>query len=112
MMSYSKRKKDKRFPPFVALPKHTIHSKEWKALSPGGKIFYIYLKSKYNAYNNGEIRLYYSELHEIKGLSSPATISKAIKELETLGWVQRTKFGGLYRYMNEFKLTGKFDSCL
>ncbi|MCJ7681864.1 MAG: helix-turn-helix domain-containing protein [Candidatus Aminicenantes bacterium] len=111
-MSYSKRKKDNRFSSFVAIPRQTLNSNEWKTLSPGGKILYIHLKSKYNARNNGEIRLYYSELNGIKGLSSPATISKAIKELETLGWIKRTKFGGLYRYMNEFRLTGKFDSCL
>ncbi len=45
-----------------------LKSKEWKGLSASAKLFYIYLKGKYNGQNNGEIRLYYSELDGVKGL--------------------------------------------
>ena len=81
-MSISKRKKDKGHKSFVMLPRKMLRIKEWKELRPAAKIFYIYLKGKYNGSNNGKIRLYYSELEEIKGLSSHSTISGAIKELE------------------------------
>ena len=111
-MSVSKRKKDKGHKSFVMLPRKMLRIKEWKELRPAAKIFYIYLKGKYNGSNNGKIRLYYSELEEIKGLSSHSTISGAIKELEEKGWIKRTKFGGLYRYCNEFELTGKYDDYL
>lgn len=111
-MSWAKRKKDKRFNNFVMLPRKMLKSKEWKVLSPPGKLFYIHLKGKYNGHNNGNIRLYYSELKGIKGISSDSTISKAIQELEEKGWIKRTKLGGLYRHFNEFKLTGKYDDYL
>ena len=83
---------------------------EWKSLPLCAKYFYIKLKAKYNGSNNGNIRLYYSELKGEKGLSSHSTISRAIKELENNGWIERTKLGGLYRHFNEFRLTEKFDN--
>ncbi len=51
-------------------------------------------------------------LKGIKGISSPSTISTANKELEEKGWIKRTKLGGLYRTINEYKLTGNFDEYL
>lgn len=108
-MSYSKRKKNKPYNSFVAIPRKTLWCEEWKKLSPCAKFLYIYIKSKYNGSNNGNIRLYYPELEGIRGISAPATISKAIKELERNSWVLRTKIGGLYRNFNEYELTGKYD---
>jgi len=91
------------------LPRKMIRRDQWKELSPAAKLFYIQLKGKYNGYNNGTINLYYSELRGNKGISSPSTISKASRELEEKGWIKRTKLGGMYRYSNEYELTGKYD---
>ena len=112
-MSFSKRKQKKAYKSFVMVGRGMLlRCQEWKDLSPAAKIIYLYIKAKYNGSNNGQIRLYYSELKGINGLSSPSTISKAFKELEAKGWIERTKIGGCYRYFNEYKLTGKFDECL
>jgi len=89
-----------------------LRTQEWKELSPAAKLAYLYLKAKFNGSNNGGIRLYYSELRGVKGLSSHSTISKALKELEAKGWIKRTMLGGLYRHYNEFELTGKYDDHL
>lgn len=111
-MSLSKRKKYRGHKSFVMLPRKMLRTKEWRELRPAAKILYIHLKGKYNGSNNGKIHLPYSELEEIKGMSSHSTISGAIKELEGKGWVKRTKLGGLYRNHNEFELTGKYDDYL
>lgn len=108
-MSYSKRKRDKGYKSFVMLPRKMLREKEWQKLSSKAKLFYIHLKAKYNGHNNGQIRLYYSELKGLCGLSSPSTISRAQEELEEKGWIKRSQLGGLYRYFNEYELTGKFD---
>ena len=97
---------------FVMLLREMLRSKEWKELSPPAREVYIQLKGKYNGHNNGEIRLYYSELEGIKGISSPSTISNAFSELESKGWIERTEIGGLFRHFNEYKLTGKYDDSL
>ena len=111
-MSISKRKKDRGYKSFVMLPRKMLRIKEWTELRPAAKIFYIYLKGKYNGSNNGKIRLYYSELNGVKGISSPSTISGAIKELEVKGWIKRKEIGGLYRHFNEYELTGEYDDYL
>ena len=99
------RRKRPKAPPFVMLEKEMLKSKEWKELSKSAKIIYIYLKAKYNGHNADQLRLTYSEL---KDQFSPSTIAKALKELQKKGWVEKTKYGGLFRYYNLYKLTGKW----
>jgi predicted transcriptional regulator len=94
------------------LPRKMLRSEAWKDLNAAAKILYIYIKGKYNGSNNGDIRLYYSELKGVKGCSSSATVSKASKELQEKGWIKRKKLGGLYRYCNEYELTGEHDAYL
>lgn len=94
------------------LPRKMLKMKEWKELTPKAKTLYIHLKAKFNGSNNGQIRLYYSELKDMKGFSSHNTISSSFKELENKEWIERTEIGGLYRHFNEYKLTGKYDEYL
>ena len=93
-------------PPFVMLDRETLNSAECKALSNAEFRVYAYIKKKYNGSNNGEISLKYAELGDFM---APGTISTALKGLESKGWIERTKHGGLYRYFNLFRLTGRFD---
>lgn len=110
-MSVSKRRSEKRHKSFVMLSRKMLRDKNWKDLSSAAKLFYIYLKGKFNGHNNGKIRLSYTELKGVRGISSPATISSASKELQKSGWIKRKKIGGLYRHVNEYELTGKYDDC-
>jgi hypothetical protein len=111
-MGRNKRKKYSNFNNFVAIPRRTLNMTEWKELSAAAKLFYIHLKSKYNKQNNGEISFHYSELKGNKGISSPHTISKAIRELEEKRWIKKTQLGGLFRHVNKFQLTGEYDDHL
>lgn len=112
-MSLAKRKKARARKSFVILPRRMLlRCDEWKGLSAASKILYPYIKAKYNGTNNGKIRLHYSELEGVKGISSSNTISTAFKELEQKGWIKREKKGGLYRYNNEYELTGKYDDYI
>ena len=92
----------------MGINKRTLRSNDWKELNPAAKLFYIHLKAKHNG-SNGEVRLHYSELRGVKGLSSPSTIAKAIRELKDKGWIGVTEIGGLHRHYNKYKLTGRFD---
>jgi len=103
------RRKRKHLASFVALERSTLKSPEWRRLSSSAKVLYIELKRKYNGSNNGEIKLYYSEARD---MFSDATTSRAFKELKSEGWVERTKLGGMYRYENQYKLTGKHDKAI
>jgi hypothetical protein len=109
----AKRRSKKSNKSFVMLGRSMLlRQPEWKGLSIAAKLAYVYLKAKFNGTNNGSIRLHYSELKGVKGISSPSTISRAFKELEKKEWIKRTKHGGLHRYFNEYELTGKHDDHL
>jgi hypothetical protein len=98
------------FPPFLMLGKDMIlHCDEWKQLSPSAKLVYIYIKARHNGRNNGRISLPYSELETVKGLGSPSTVSSALKELVKKGWIRKTQLGGLFRYRNQYEMTGRYD---
>ena len=110
-MSKAKRHKNNRdSPPHVRLERDLLfNNPECKNLSSSSKLLYLYLKASYNSFNNGEIILSYSLLKNTKGISSPKTISKAIRELEKKEWVEVTKRGGMYGNSNRYKLTWKYD---
>jgi len=88
------------------MDREVLKSDEWKKLSHSEMITYIYIKNNFKGWNNGEIPLKYSELKEI---FSPATLSKALKGLESKGWIERTQYGGMFRFYCLYKLTGKHD---
>ena len=93
-------------PPFVMLERDTLDSPEWKELSRSAMMTYVYIKKNYNGGNNGKIPLKYADL---KGILAPATISKSLKELQSKGWIEKTKHGGLHRFYCLYELTGKHD---
>jgi hypothetical protein len=94
---------------FVMLGRRMLKSPEWKRLGAASKLLYIYLKFHFNGTNNGEIKIPYSSLRGVRGLSSSSTISKAHKELNNESWVSTKNLGGLYRKINTYSLTGKYD---
>jgi len=61
------------------IEKNMLYEDAWKQLSHSEMIAYIYLKANYNGSNNGEIPFRYSSM---KGVMSPATLSKALKRLQ------------------------------
>jgi hypothetical protein len=99
--------------PFLRLPMAFVHGKcpEWKALSGRAKLLYIYLKGCYNGSNNGEITLHYRQLKGHRGISSSSAISNGLRELEKGEWIERVQLGGLYRKINKYRLTWKYDLC-
>jgi len=106
-MGYHKRSQSRKGPPFVMLERATLVSDEWKELSHSEMIAYVYLKKNYNGGNNGTVPLKYNEL---KGILASATLSTALKGLESKGWIKKTKHGGLYRFYCLYELTGKHDT--
>ena len=111
-----KSKRDKHAD-FVRIPRWWFQGKgpvgeKWKKLSGAAKLSYMYIKSGFIGKNNGNISLPYSRLKGHRGISSPATYAKALKELEKAGFVERTKHGGLYERCNEYRLNKELDPYL
>jgi len=103
-LSFRKSKNHRRF---VLLECQTLVSDAWKALTQSEMITYIYIKKNFNGGNNGQIPLKYLEL---TGIMAPATLSKALKGLQSKGWIEKTQHGGMFRYFCLYKLTGQYDA--
>ena len=90
---------------FVKLTYPLIESQAWRWLRPISKAVYIELKRRYNGLNNGRISLSLSEAaHILK--ASKSSISKALKQLETHGFIKLIKKGYFTgRMASEYALT-------
>jgi len=91
---------------FVQLHDYMTDSKAWKALSPKAVWVYIEMKKKYRGNNENNISLTYKEV-EYK--MSAATYSKAIKELENYGFINRVRPGGLYKKCTIYGLSSRWQ---
>lgn len=84
-----------------------LRSPEWRReLRSSAKVVYIHLRDRCVGWNNGDIMLKYEDVAD---LMAPATFSRALKQLEAQGWIEKTMIGGLHRHLNKFRLTGKHD---
>lgn len=104
----SKKPKDPRGQ-FVRLYHEIINSPAWLCLSPSATKLYIAMRSSLNGFNNGDISATLS-LMKKHGVRSSATLTKSLKELEVLGFIDKTRQGGiaaggkccsLYRFTDE-----------
>ena len=93
----------------VGIDRIAITEAPWKGLSAPAKIFYMHLKNEYRPYNNGKVALSYGAMRGVKGCSSNRSISKAIKELESKGWIKIKEIGGTHRHYNLYRLTFKYE---
>jgi hypothetical protein len=98
------RKKHKA-PPFVMVRQDLLKAPEWRKLSSSAKVLYIYLRSKFNYETLSEVSLAYSEVED---MMSSKTISKAFKELQQSGFIEKTKDGGLFGGVCIYKFTGTY----
>jgi len=101
--------KKKSRKPYTIYERQLFHAKQWKKLAASTKIYYECLKGQYLGYNNGRIKLSYSDMRGVKGCSSRRAVNGAIKELEAKGWIERTQIGGMLGYFNLYKLTFRVD---
>lgn len=92
-----------RLPPFIAVYRLLLKDSKWRQLSSSAKVLYLYLRSKFNIQNLGEVSLAYSEVQD---MMSTKTISRAFKELEINGFIKKTKQGGLYGGVCKYAFIG------
>ncbi|MEK6645573.1 MAG: helix-turn-helix domain-containing protein [Candidatus Firestonebacteria bacterium] len=104
-------RKKKKLPPFVAIGRLTMKTREWIELSASAKLVYFQLKYHFNGRNNGKIAVSMRTLAKEINLD-PTTVNRAIKELIQKEWIEKTEYGGLFNNLNSYKLTGKHDNWI
>ena len=96
----SNRKKHKA-PYFKKVKGDVLKNAKWRKLTSKSKVVWIYLLSKCIGTSNKPISLTYSELGD---MMSSQTICKAFKELEAAGFIRKTKNGGLYGGISQYRV--------
>lgn len=86
-----------------------VDSPAWRALSWVDQGLYIAMRRKLRATNNGNIEATLATLRHAD-ITSPATLSKSLRALQTMGLIAKTRQGGiahgvkhcsLYRFTDE-----------
>lgn len=72
----------------------TLKSPAWIALPSSAIRLYVDLRSKLNGGNNGNIEVVFNELRH-RGWKSKTTLHKALRALQTLGFIALTRQGGI-----------------
>jgi len=71
-----------------------VDSNAWRALSHADIRIYLALRRKLKGSNNGNINATLNELKHA-GMSSSSTLSIALQRLEILGFIEKTRQGGI-----------------
>ncbi|NMF96136.1 hypothetical protein GPA27_01825 [Aromatoleum toluolicum] len=82
-------------------------SPAFRVLSFSAKALYGDLRAKMRSNNNGNINATLSEMRH-RGWTSSATLSKALQELEAMGFIAKTRQGGIAanaRYCSLYRFT-------
>lgn len=85
------------------------NSPAWLALSFSARALYMQLRVRLKLSNNGNIEATLATLRH-SGFKSPSTLAKALRELETVGLMAKTRQGGITaggRLCNLFRFTDK-----
>jgi hypothetical protein len=85
------------------------HSPAWLALGFSSRALYVQLRVKLKQTNNGNIEATLGTLRHA-GFKSSSTLAKALRELETVGLMAKTRQGGIAaggRLCNLFRFTDK-----
>jgi len=85
---------------FVPIMKDMIKSPAFLQLTNASRISYILLKSQCRKFDQFEVKFPYSEAEQYMHRH---TFADSIKQLEDLGFIERSSFGGLYRRTNVYK---------
>lgn len=96
------RKKKDKLTRFVPLLWDMIDSVAWGRLTNAARVALIHLMRDKDKAGKVELKLTYGQMEAIMKRD---TFSRSLKQLEELGFITRTRIGGLYRRTNVFRLT-------
>jgi len=105
--SYPRAKGRRSTSQFVALDYHLLASPAWNDLSLRARDTFVRLHTKYNGHNNGDLSITISELRSLGELKSPASLSRALDQLWSHGFILLTRQGhfGSARLCNLWAVT-------
>jgi hypothetical protein len=80
---------------YAPLPYVLLQSEAWRSLRGNSIKVWLEIRSRFNGGNNGSLSLSLDEGARLLGIGK-ATVSRALKELQTKGFLEMTKQGQWY----------------
>ncbi len=90
---------------FVPIMKDMIINPSFIKITNAAKVSYLLLKAQCNKFGQGEVKFPFSDAEPYMNRH---TFSRSIKQLEALGFIEKTFHGGLYRRTNVYKFSDKW----
>lgn len=87
-------KKSKYTGHFIQVQSALLYCPAYRVLGPSSKALFFDLRTRYKGYNNGDISATLSDLVH-QGWTSPTTLATALYELQALGFLVKTRSGGI-----------------
>jgi hypothetical protein len=78
----------------IRIPYKLLQSCAWRALPNAGKALFVAMRTNLTSFNNGEISATLADLKHY-GWRSPTTLATAIYQLQGLGFIRKTRAGGV-----------------
>ena len=91
--------------PFVAIPKEVIKSEAFKQLTNASRVCYLLLKSQCCKFGQEEVCFPFTDA---VNFMERHTFIRSIAQLQELGFIEKSSFGGLYRRTNVYKFIEKW----
>ena len=91
-----------RLPPFVYITKEMLGSDAYKKLSNPSRVTLLLLRAQLKNHDQVEVKFPYSHAQEYMKTN---TFSRAVKELEEMGFIKKAQEGGLFRRTNIYSFT-------
>lgn len=101
-----KKKRKSNSPPFVMIEHKILEDEGWLRLGNGAKVAFIYFKQKSFPWKREGFELTYKNM---KPVMKREGFSKAIKELEKEGFIERVHHGGLYRGKSRYRMSNNWQ---
>jgi hypothetical protein len=81
---------------FIQVSSALLRCPAYRVLGPSSKALFFDLRTHYKGHNNGDISAAMSDLVH-QGWTSPTTLTTALYELQALGFLVKTRSGGIAR---------------
>ena len=91
--------------PFVPMLKHMIKSPAYKKLTNASRVAYLLLRTQVNGDGQQEVKFPYTDAEPYM---KRHTFSRSIKQLEELGFIEKSQHGGMYRKTNSYLFIEKW----
>ncbi len=91
--------------PFVPILKDMIKSPAYKKLTNASRTAYLLLKAQCCKFGQDEVKFPFSDAEPYMNRH---TFSRSIKQLDALGFIEKSFIGGLYRRTNVYRFTERW----